>query len=45
MRAKHLETLGCVMLATLFLAQFIYVFACELMGFCEQGGARLLKRA
>ena len=33
MRAKHLETLGCIMLATVFLAPFIYVLACELMGF------------
>ena len=32
MRAK-IETLGCVMLATLFLAPFIYVLACEMMGF------------
>ena len=33
MMAKHLETLGCVVLATVFLAPFLYVLACEMMGF------------
>lgn len=33
MRAKHLETLGCIVLATVFLSPFLYVLACEMMGF------------
>lgn len=32
MREK-LETLGCIVLATIFLAPFLWVLACELMGF------------
>jgi hypothetical protein len=32
MRAK-IETLGCIVLATLFLSPFLYVLACEMMGF------------
>jgi len=35
MRVKKetIETLACIVLATLFLAPFIYVLACEMMGF------------
>ncbi len=33
MSKDKLETLACVMLATVFLAPFLYVLACEMMGF------------
>jgi len=33
MSKDKLETLACIGLATVFLAPFIYVLACELMGF------------
>lgn len=33
MRTKYMETLGCIVLATLFLSPFLYVLACELLGF------------